>query len=163
MKIFNASEIYQFAVRIEDNGEMIYKKFSKTLKDKEAGDLFIYLADEEVKHRRIFEEMLAPLEKYEPAESYPGEYFTYLRSYADGVVFARDRMEKERTGVTEFLSAADFGLRRETDSIMFYQEMKGAVSNDQKASIEKVIEEERKHFLKIYELKQKRSKESGSF
>jgi rubrerythrin len=84
---FNASEILQFAIKIEENGEEFYRLMAEKLKKKELKDVFNYLADEEVKHRKIFETMASRVQHYEPPESYPGEYFAYLNAYADEYVF----------------------------------------------------------------------------
>ena len=65
MAIFERQEIYQFAMRIEENGKKFYRQTAQALKDKEARDLFNHLADEEVKHKRVFESLLSRMEKYD--------------------------------------------------------------------------------------------------
>ncbi|MCM8785913.1 MAG: ferritin family protein [Candidatus Omnitrophica bacterium] len=151
VNFFNISEIYQFAIKIEENGEKFYRKVAWKTKDKKVKDLFIFLADEEVRHKRIFEENLKKIEKYEPSESYPGEYFAYLRAYAEGLIFTKNiekELEKE-----DILEAIDFGIRRELDSIMYYLEMKDFIPETQELEIDKIIKEERSHFIKLSNLK----------
>ena len=58
MRIFEGQEIYQFAMRIEENGERFYRQAAQGVQEKDARGLFEHLADEEVKHRKIFEGML---------------------------------------------------------------------------------------------------------
>src|SRR4030042_1068389 len=82
-KFFEASEVLEFALRIEENGEVFYRAMSKKMQTKAVKDLFEFLADEEIKHHQIFTDLLATIDKYEPPESYPHEYLLYLRSYAD--------------------------------------------------------------------------------
>ena len=150
-----ASELLQFAVRIEENGEKFYRKVAETSKDKKIGEMFAFLAREEAEHKDTFEGMIPEIEKYEPSETYPPEYFTYLRAYADNIVFTaqidKDLPEQEKV---DPVSAIDFGLRREFDSIAYYKEMIGFVPAKQQDSINKVIEEERKHVVKLSELKE---------
>ncbi len=153
MAIFDVSEILQFAVRIEENGEKAYRRFSKTIQD--AGELFTYLADEEVKHKKTFEDILSKIEKYEPPESYPGEYFAYLRAYADNIIFAEKNLDKELDKVKDAGSAIEFGIQREVDSILYYLEMKNFVPEHQHSVILKVVDEERSHYVKLSELKKK--------
>jgi rubrerythrin len=74
MRIFEGQEIYQFAMRIEENGERFYRQAAQGVQDKDARGLFEHLADEEVKHRKIFEGMLPKTETYSMDERYPGEY-----------------------------------------------------------------------------------------
>lgn len=61
--LFDASEVYQFAVRIEENGERLYRKIAKRTTNLQVRDLFLFLADEDVKHRKQFAELLSKLEK----------------------------------------------------------------------------------------------------
>lgn len=153
MDFFNASEILQFAIRIEENGEKIYRQFSKTVKDDKVKKLFDYLAGEEVKHRKTFQEMVSKIEKYEPPESYPGEYFAYLRAYADDIIFTYKKLDKELSEITDAMTAIEFGIRREVDSILYYLEMKNFVPENQRDTIYKVVDEERSHYLKLIEIR----------
>lgn len=152
--IFGASEIFEFALRIEENGEAFYRAVSKKIRQKEIKELFGYLADEEVKHRKIFEKMLSEIEKYEPPESYPGEYFAYLRAYADEKIFTKEKkgtlMAKK---VKTKKEALDFAISIELESILYYLEAKNLVPEYQRATVDKIISEERKHYIKLYQAK----------
>ncbi|MCK4339265.1 MAG: rubrerythrin, partial [Candidatus Cloacimonetes bacterium] len=56
INIFNASEIYQFAIRIEENGEKFYRQMAKKLDEPKVKELFTLLADDEVVHKKTFKE-----------------------------------------------------------------------------------------------------------
>ncbi len=129
-----------------------YSKFADTSKDEKINELFVFLADEEIKHKEIFEGMLPEIEKYEPREIYPPEYFAYLRAYADNIIFKKG-IEKELSKKLDTLSIIDFGIRMELDSIAYYHETKNFVPRNQQNVIDRIIEEERKHFVKLSELK----------
>ena len=75
---FNAREIVQFAIRIEENGEKFYRYAVGMAKNDVLKEIFNYLADEENEHKRTFVDLVSKMEKYEPVESYPNEYFEYL-------------------------------------------------------------------------------------
>ena len=47
---FNANEILQFAIRIEENGEKFYHHAARITKDEDTKKMFEYLADEENSH-----------------------------------------------------------------------------------------------------------------
>jgi rubrerythrin len=149
MSIFEPSEIFQFAIRIEEGGEKFYREMAKKLNDAAVKTLFSALADEEVKHKRTYEAMVSKIEDYEPFESYPGEYFSYLRAYADNIVFTPEKMEEEISKITDASSALKFAINRELDSILYYQEVKKLVPQNQRDSIDKIIDEERRHFVKL--------------
>jgi len=146
------SEVLQFAIKIEENGWDFYKKFSDLVGNEEVKKLFVMLADDELDHKKIFEEMLQKIEKYEPKGVYPPEYFAYLRAYADNIVFKKG-LEEELKKEMDVPSILDFGMKIELDSINYYQETKNFVPTNQKNIIDKIIGEERKHFLKLSDLK----------
>ena len=57
---FDPNEIFQIAVRIEVNGEKFYRAMAAKINDREVANLFTLLADDEVGHRRFYEELLEP-------------------------------------------------------------------------------------------------------
>ncbi|MCM8799422.1 MAG: ferritin family protein [Candidatus Omnitrophica bacterium] len=153
-KFFEPSEILEFAIRIEENGEDFYRKVAKRFKSKEIKDTFNYLADEEVKHKKIFENMLSKIEDYQPPQSYPEEYFLYLRAYANEHIFTEDKQsEVMAKNIKNIKEAIDFALRIELDSILYYLEAKNLVSKGQMDILNKVIDEEHRHYLKLSEMK----------
>ncbi len=153
MSLLSSSEVVQFAVNIEENGRQLYRSFAEKLKSDTERDVFNYLADEEENHIKIFSEMLKSIEKFEPATSYPDEYFGYLKAYADTLIFTKDKLELEVAKITSGKEAADFGIRRELDSILYYQEIKSYVPEKEQSIIDDVISEERMHFVKLTQLK----------
>lgn len=149
MSIFEPSEIFQFAIRIEENGEKFYRQMAQKFDDPEVSGLFSALADEEIKHKAVYEKMVSKIEKYEPFESYPGEYFEYLRAYADTHIFTPKQLEEEMANINDATSALKFAIDRELDSILYYEEIKKLVPQSERGLIDKIIEEEHRHFVKL--------------
>jgi len=156
---FEASDIFEIAMRIEENGSSFYRYAVQIAGDEEAKALFGFLAGEEEKHKEIFKKMLSGIERHDPPESYPGEYGAYLREYADNhLIFTKDVMDREMIGIKDALSAIEFAIRRELDSILYYQEIKGFIAKSRHGDIDKIINEERKHFKVLSEQKKKYSR-----
>lgn len=156
MGVFEASDIVEVAIRIEENGVNFYKFAEQIAKQEEAKKLFAELAEAEVAHKRVFEGIFAKMEKSSPPESYQGEYKAYLRAYVDNnIIFTKEAMDKELASVKDTLSAIDFAIRRELDSILYYHEIKKLVSPAQHGALDRIIEEERKHFSTLTELKKR--------
>lgn len=154
MNIFTAGDIFQFAIRIEEYGEIFYHKAALNAENNEVRKLFDRLADEELKHKRIFQELSEKAKDTRPPESYPGEYMANLRDYIDGkVIFIKQSQEKELAIIKDATSAVDFAIQRELDSILFYQESKQFVHESQHKLIDEIIAEERRHFALLNELK----------
>lgn len=153
MRQFDASEIFQLAIRIEENGEKYYRHMSLVLKETKVKDLFNYLADEEAKHKKLFELMVSKIEKYEPIESFPEEYFAYIRALADDVLFNEKKFDEDVKKIEDAISAIDFAKEKESNSILYYQGVKNLVPESQRNSIDSIIGEERKHFTELSNLK----------
>jgi rubrerythrin len=154
MSVFAASDIVEIAIRIEENGVNFYK-FAEQIAKKEAEKkLFAELAQAEVAHKIFFEKLFAGVEKSNLTESYEGEYGAYLRSYVDNnLIFTKEIMDKQLSKITNTASALDFAIQRELDSILYYHEIKKLVPAAQYDTLEKIIEEERKHFLSLTAMK----------
>jgi len=153
MDAFKAGEILRVAVRIEENGERLYRHAAGLADDRKLKDLFAFLASEEAKHKKTFAEMASGLEAYEPPESYPGEYLAYLRAYADNLVFPADQMEEELEDMYDVDEAVEFALQREVESILYYIEARALVPKAQADAHDKIVAEERRHYLKLVEVK----------
>ncbi len=156
MKILDARDVIRFAIRIEEDGEALYRKAALAAQDKDVRDLFNLLADEEIQHKVLFREMLSRMETLQPAETYDGEYAEYLSDYVDGKVIFTKEARKELTPDTQdTLSAITFAIGRETDSILYYHEAKRFIAEKYYEIIDNIIKEERKHFSRLSELRKK--------
>jgi rubrerythrin len=156
MAVFEASDIVEVAIRIEENGANFYRFAVQVAGREETKTLFRQLADEEVKHQKTFSEILAGMDKSIPPEGYDGEYAAYLHNYVDNrLVFKTDELAGELGAIKGEVSAIDFAIRRELDSLLYYREIRELLPADRREAIEKIILEEKKHFMKLSEAKKR--------
>jgi rubrerythrin len=149
----DAGDVLRFAIRVEEDGELFYNRAAMVVDDKNVSDLFNELAAEEIRHKTIFEGLLSGVRHIDPPESYPGEYAAYLHDYIDGkVIFLREK-KAEAAEIHTVASALDFAIHREADSILYYQELKGYVVQKEQSAIDKIIAEERSHFVRLSAMK----------
>ncbi|HOE79365.1 MAG TPA: ferritin family protein [Smithellaceae bacterium] len=154
MSVFTAGEIIDFAERIHENGANFYQYAIQLVQNQEAKELFGELADEERSHQKEIARIFAGMEKSIPPETYEGEYAQYLRNYIDNnVTFTKEAMDKGLAQVKDACSAIDFALQMKQDSINYYQSVKDLVPKMQHDLIDKLIVEERNHFVKLANLR----------
>jgi len=153
MAVLDASEVFKVAITIEANGEALYRHAETLTDDPKTRDIFAFLAGEEAKHKKVFEEMVRGLATYVPTEDYPGEYIAYLRAYADNIVFPPEEMQDEIEDLCDAEDAVDFAMQREIESILYYIEIKSAVAGARADEVDRIIAEERKHYLQLAEVK----------
>ena len=158
MGVFTASDIVEVAIRIEENGVNFYKFAEQIAKKEDEKKLFAQLAQAEVAHKKTFEKLFAGMEKSNPPESYEGEFGAYLRSYVDNnLIFTKEIMDQQLAKVTDTVSALDFAIQRELDSILYYHEIKKLVPAAQYDAIDQIIAEERRHFSNLTDMKKRLS------
>jgi len=144
---FNSSDILEIAVRIEENGGNFYRFAVQLSKDDRTKKIFQRLAEDEDRHGKIFKKLLSNIEVNSLPEGYADEYVSYLRNYVDSnIIFTKEAMERELMQINDVSSALNFAIRREMDSILYYQEIKSLLAKDQHKVIDGIIGEERSHF-----------------
>ena len=148
MAVFEAGDIVEAAIRIEENGANFYRFAMQIAGREETKALFRQLADEEVKHQKTFSELLAGMDRTLPPEGYDGEYAAYLHGYVDNrLVLKADLLATELAAIKDEASAIEFAIRRELDSLLYYREIRELLPADRREAIERIILEERKHFV----------------
>jgi len=156
MSVFTASDIVEFAIRIEENGANFYRFAVQIAKDESTKSLFEQLANAELQHKRTFEKIFAAMDKTFPPEGYPGEYASYLHNYVDNaVIFRKEALDQELTKVKDTASALDFALQREMDSILYYHEIRELVPAHEHGTVDTIIAEERRHVDLLSAMKKK--------
>ena len=154
--IFAGSEILELGVQIEKNGRDFYNTLVSRSKSQQAREIFRYLATEEEKHIVVFKRILEKIEKYEPAEAYPGEYFSYMNALASEHVFTqKDKGEEAAKAAKSDREAVEKGIGFEKDSIIFYEGTKKVVPEHDRQIIDELIIQEQGHLRQLSELKNK--------
>ena len=147
-------DVVNFAIRIEENGERFYREAAGIITNQSVKELFERLAQEEARHRKTFEKLLSGLGDYQPPETYEGEYLAYLKDFIDGKVVFKDHPNIGQLAKTSSIAGAlDFAIQRETDSILYYQEIKKFVNTRHAEVIDLIIDEERRHFALLSKLR----------
>ena len=141
---FNANDIFEMAVKIEQNGAVFYRSAADNIDDEDQKKFLIELAVMEDEHEATFAAMQKELTEGEKAATTfdpQDENVLYLQALADSKVF----FKKEEPGNTlkEILRSA---IQAEKDSIAFYLGMKGLVPGKMgQDKIDAIIKEEMTH------------------
>ena len=106
----------------------------------------------ETQHAETFTEMLnkVPDDDFEVLSSYgfSEETYQYLNAIADSKVFP----QKGDLGLSEnkdIVHAFSIAMGLEKDSIIFYYEVMGYISDEHKPTLDKILTEEKKHLITL--------------
>ena len=158
--VFNADEIFEMAIRIENNGAAFYRKAAGLQSDTNNQKFLEGLANMEVQHEKIFTEMRTILtEKDKDPKVFDpyDEVSQYLVAMADtmggeGSPSVADSLTGDET-LEEILQTA-VGL--EKDAILFYLGIKDLIpSQSGKDRIDEIIRQERRHVSQLSNLLEK--------
>ena len=151
---FSGREILEIAMGIEKSGITFYDVLSKKATNEDTRSLYKHLSGEEKKHLMSFRNLARASGKFEPPESYPGEYMRYLKSLVDDAVFTNitDARTIAKNVISDY-NAIDIGIQAEKDSILFYTELRNIVSVPDRGTVDTIIEAEKDHLRQLSELK----------
>ena len=141
---FNANDIFEMAIKIEQNGAIFYRNAAKQVEEEKHKSFLLELASMEDDHAVTFANMQKELkndETFSTTFDPDDENVLYLKALADTRVF----FEKEQPDNT-FKSILSTAIQTEKESIAFYLGMKELVStNLGKSKIDDIIKEEMSH------------------
>jgi len=151
---FNANEVFNMAIRIEENGAAFYRKAADLQSDESNQDFLRKLAAMEDAHKVSFAEMqhsVTDAEKSNTVFDPNDELSLYLNAMADlhggeGSPVAADALTGKET-MEEIVTTA-IGLEKE--SILFYLGLRDFVPPKLgRDKIDEIIKEERKHIAQL--------------
>jgi rubrerythrin len=158
--VFNADEIFEMAIRIENNGAAFYRKAASLQSDTKNQKFLEGLANMEDQHQKIFTEMRTTLTQKDkdPKVFDPyNEVSQYLTAMADtmggeGSPSVADSLTGDET-LEDILRTA-VGL--EKDAILFYLGIKDLIPHQSgQDRIDEIIKEELRHVVQLSNLLEK--------
>jgi len=153
--LFQAADVLDMAVRIEDQGRAFYGKCLEKIADPQVREVLEHLMEQEGRHLELFKAMRAELNASPLPESYPGELESYVDLFVQGKVFHEDEASRRAAALQGPRDAVDFGLEHERGSIRFYSEIKGFVGESWRERIDEVVAEEKDHIRRLSALRER--------
>lgn len=151
MAIFNAADVVELALELEKSGEVYYRKVAQRAESPEVKALFEDLAQQEVYHYKTFKE-LAKTTWDQPLmtpESWR-DYMTYLQVTVQSTFFeGQDKALAAAEEVTSEQEAIRKAMGFEKETLLFFHDLRDMVSEGDKATLGRIIDEEKKHLRRL--------------
>ena len=149
--MFTTEEILDIAVKIESNGEKIYRNAARKISSPELVSLLHWMADEEALHARHFSDMKASVANAAPNPVVEEMGRELIDNMLGNRSFSLDDVDFERIESVKDMIAVF--IEFEKDTILFYEMIEAFIEADEPLkTIKRVITEEKKHIEKLKEL-----------
>jgi rubrerythrin len=151
---FNAGEVFDIAIKIEENGKRFYDRGRELINDHEVQKLFEELAGEEAKHKEKFETLksqLPPSATSSTVFDLNHELDLYIKMMADQHVFiSSESVEAQLDLIRDARDALRMAVEFEKDSVIFFLSMQEATEGTRgKEFIGSLIKEEQEHLRRL--------------
>ncbi len=152
--LFQAAEILNMAIEIEQKGLAFYEGCAARRASSEVAEVFDFAAEQEREHIQVFSRMKRDLDQYSLPESYPGEALAYVRAFvADEVFGTVDEATCGAQETADELAAVDTAIDLERESILFYLSVARLVRESEQDAIDRIIDEEHEHIRRLLALR----------
>jgi rubrerythrin len=142
------ADVLTAAVEIERRGRNFYENRADRAGSGEIKDFFTFLANEEIKHGKIFADMLKRAGGLAlPVNSSAQEYMAYVSASLDSHLLFNQETRAVPAETDPYLSA----LRMEKDTIIYFLAMSDLVPEVERKQIYACVEEEKRHMVLIQE------------
>jgi rubrerythrin len=152
---FSSLDIFTMALQIEQKGHSFYEAMVNHAQNKNLKDGFQWLANEEKLHINNFEQLRESIERINTKNIDNWEEVSlYFKALLDTKVFPLtpngNSLAQE---LKDEIGAIQISISFEKDTILFLQELSRWVNPEDQKKIEKLIEQEKGHVLKLIEMR----------
>ena len=151
MALFQAADIVELAMQVEESGEAFYTAVAAKVETPEARELFEYLAGQEVIHYQIFQRLSqsvreAPFMTDEEWDL----YVDYLQGTVQSAFFeGTDKALALAETVADSQTAIQMAIGFEKETLLFFYDLRDRIPDADRPVLDKVIDEEKRHVRRL--------------
>jgi rubrerythrin len=150
--MFTAQDIFDIAIRLENNAEKTYREARRHTTDERLNTLLDWIADEEHNHARWFTTLKENLANDENSHLMADLSRALVEDVVQGQAFSLQEVDFGAIDTPDRMILTFIGF--EDDTIAFYQVLKALVEDPQLLiQLDQIIAEEHKHIAKFREMR----------
>lgn len=146
--MFSNRDIIDIAIKIEENGESVYRKAMADASDPEIAGLLGWMADQEAEHIQKFME----IKKTVMGKSGDSKIEKFGRSILQGMIGDQNfsLQDTDFSKIDNMESLFSLSIRFEKDTIIFYEMLALFIEDSDAINIlERIIDEEQRHVERL--------------
>ncbi len=154
MQTISLKDAFGFAINLEKSGREFYTGCGKNARKEDAQKVFFFLADEEKKHCTIFERMSARVEQDGGAAVSDERAEQLLDAYAEAFFPGEALSGEKPLKKVNTIDAIGFAVKMELNSIGYYKRLRSVIPEEDRDSIDLIMNEEQQHYEQLNRLKE---------
>jgi len=152
MALYSGEDVLKLAIELERRGQDLYRLSLTRAENPQLKTLFDYLLGEEIKHEKIFQNLMEELSAGAQIQKV-ADFTSYLQAlYESYLLVTKSKASKliEAVEKPEDLLKAAFVFEKEI--ILFFHELRRYIPESDHPILEQVIREEHNHLIRINQL-----------
>ena len=150
MTLLTGDEIIEIAIRLEKQGEAFYVEAAESAITTRVKVLFLDLAEQERHHRRAFQQMGRDLVELALSPDEWDQFQAYTGALLQQRLFDKPHGALSRAaGAMEEGELLRAALDFEKESLLFYYELREALSGAAQQVLDDIIQEEKRHIRRL--------------
>ena len=145
--MFSPNEVIDIAVRMERNGETVYRQAAARVPDPEVVEMLEWMAGEEARHARWFADLKSGLEGGTRLPFTEKFNRVFLNDMLDGQSFSLKTVDFAAVDTVGQL--AELFIEFEHDTILFYEMLCAFAAPETQRQLAAIIEEEKRHVAQL--------------
>ena len=142
--MFTLHEIYDLSIQIEKNGERFFRESEKKISNPSLKTLFLWLADQEVRHSHWFMQKKASSKTSAETLALDKMSGKMLQGILGNQRFSLGDVDLDHIDTVQGLLS--IAIEFEEDTIIFFRMLKSLIDDDESLrGIDEIIEEEKHH------------------
>ena len=151
MALFQAADIVELAMQVEQSGEAFYRAVAAKVASQEARELFEYLAGQEVIHYQVFQKLSQSVSESPFMTDEEWDlYLDYLNGTVQSAFFeGTDKALALAGTVTDSQTAIQMAIGFEKETLLFFYDLRERIPDKDRPVVEKIIAEEKRHIRRL--------------
>jgi rubrerythrin len=151
MALFQAADIVELAMQVEQSGEAFYRAVAHKVEGREARELFEYLAGQEVIHYQVFQKLSQTVHEAPFMTDQEWDlYMDYLNGTVQSAFFeGTDKALALAETVTDARQAIQMAIGFEKETLLFFYDLRDRIPEKDRPLIDKIVDEEKRHVRRL--------------
>jgi len=145
----SGADLIDLAIQTETRGERFYRQAAAATDKPEAQELFAYLGDQEVLHRRTFERLSGAIVVTELDPTTWDEITAYIDATVDSAFFSKDAPIQAIPASATVEGMLTQAIQFEQQTLLYFGSLRDLVQPANRILVDQIIAEERSHVRRL--------------